>query len=169
MNEQFPPPWPLENQIYNSEEQYKEWFIGEKYLSYYKKHFNQITTKKTTSGFNIGAFFLGPIWMFYRKMYLYGWIYIICMLIFSIVMELMGISEMLDRGISIGITVALGMFGNTLYKNFVEKKIKHLIQIEQPASLENILKENGGTNMISALIFLMIFTGFILLGFYADV
>ena len=63
----------------NQLEQDRALCVGAKYESYYQAQFEKITTKKQYAGFNIAAFFLGVVWLFYRKMYSYGfmalWLY----------------------------------------------------------------------------------------------
>ena len=56
----------------NQLEQDRALFVGAKYESYYQAQFEKITPKKQYAGFNIAAFFLGVVWLFYRKMYSYG-------------------------------------------------------------------------------------------------
>ena len=56
----------------NQLEQDRALFVGAKYASYYQAQFEKITPKKQYAGFNIAAFFLGVVWLFYRKMYRYG-------------------------------------------------------------------------------------------------
>lgn len=152
----------------DQQDQYKAWFIGEKFQNYYKKHFDQITLKKGMSGFNIAAFFLGAVWLFYRKMYAYGLFYIAFMLLSSVMSIMLDLSESVDRGISIGIAVGMGMSGNGLYKYFVEKKIKYLNQTTEPSNIENILKQQGGTNIWLALAILLISVSLFSLGVYLE-
>src|SRR5215813_2137730 len=67
-------------------------FVGAKYAKYYKEKFDQITPKKQMAGFNIAAFFLGIIWLFYRKMYLYGFIGIALIFILGVIEEMLDLS-----------------------------------------------------------------------------
>jgi len=150
------------------ENQYRAWFIGDKFQKYYAKYFSHIELKKSISGFNFGAFFFGPIWMIYRKMYVYGLAYFILITVFNIVLSFLEISAALDRGISIGISVALAMSGNTLYRYYVDQKVKHLIQSTEPFNLENMLKQQGGTAFWVALCVLIITLVLLALGLYLE-
>lgn len=158
MNLETSSPWPPENQQISSEEKNRELFVGKKYQSYYKEHFDQMASQQTTSGFNVGALFLGPIWMVYRKMYAYAAIYTVCMMVLGIFIELIGIPEALDQMISIGVAVCLGIFGNKLYKTFVDKKIQKVTQTESSTYLESALRQEGGTNLAAALIIFIALT-----------
>ena len=95
-------------------------FIGKKYQSYYQEKFQNLEALKPKGGFNIAAFLIGPIWLFYRKMYAYGFIYIAFMIIYGIFADFVEISDSTDRAISIAVAVTLGLSGNGLYKNFVD-------------------------------------------------
>ncbi|NHB56599.1 DUF2628 domain-containing protein [Acinetobacter sp. 194] len=128
--------------VVNLDDQRQAIFVGKKYETYYQEKFNQITPKKQMAGFNIGAFFFGLMWLFYRKMYGYGLILLGLILVSCVI----PIPEAIDRGISIALAVTMGMFGNTLYKNFVEKKIKE-IERSHPDSIEQELERQGGTNI----------------------
>ena len=174
MNNNMPSSWPPEinpiesTQDLDQKDQYKAWFIGDKFQNYYKKHFDQITPKKGMSGFNIAAFFLGAVWLFYRKMYAYGFAYIAFMLLSSIIGTMIGLSESIDRGISIGIAIGMVMGGNGLYKYFVEKKIRHLNQTTERSSIESTLKQQGGTNIWLALAILLIGVSLFSLSVYLE-
>ena len=132
-----PPPFSTDS----SENRTMALFVGEKYQTYYQEKFDLITTKQPMSGFNIGALLFGVMWLFYRKMYAYGFIAIALMIVIGIVEEMLGIT---GPGSSIGIAVAFGLFGNTLYKHFVQKKIANL-------NAEVEIKQAGGTNIWAAL------------------
>lgn len=142
------PPLPL-SQGYSSEDDKKERFIGKKYTEYYKGKFDQITPKKQMAGFHIGAFFLGPIWLFYRKMYVYGAIYIAFVFASGMVTSIFEMPESINRAISIGLSVTMGLGGNGLYKYFVERRIKTITE-NHPSNFNEVLAEKGGTNPIAA-------------------
>ena len=137
------------------DDQLKRLFIGDKYDSYYKAKFDEMTPKKQMAGFNFGSFFFGPVWLFYRKMYVYALIYIAFMFVFGMIITIFELPEAFDRGGSIGIAVSMGFIGNTLYKSFVEKKIKMIVS-DSPPTVEEQLKQKGGTNIIAALLFVVV-------------
>lgn len=146
------------NNSWNQDDEKKALFVGGKYAHYYKEKFDQITPKKQMAGFNLAAFFLGVMWLFYRKMYVYGFIAILLFFVMGIIETMLGIS---GTGGSIGLAVAFGLFGNTLYKYFVEKKIGQL------QSDEEIINA-GGTNIWAALILVGIVIVMVSFGYYLD-
>ena len=109
----------------NQLEQDRALFVGAKYESYYQAQFEKITPKKQYAGFNIAAFFLGVVWLFYRKMYSYGFMAIGLIVAIGIVEILLGIES---SGANIGLAVAFGMFGNTLYRHHVDQQIAKVRQ-----------------------------------------
>lgn len=144
----IPPPFPTVTSSYLSDDDKKERFVGEKYEAYYKEKFELITAIKHTSGFNIGAFFLGPIWLFYRKMYVYGAIYIAFVMVSEMLTSIFELHQSIDRAISIALAVIMGLAGNTLYKYFVEKRIK-IITENHASNVAEVLAEKGGTSAIA--------------------
>ena len=130
-----------------SQEHLMALFVGEKYQRYYQAKFAEITPKKLLSGFNIGAFFFGVIWLFYRKMYLYGFAalgLIIAVSLIEIALDVEG------HGSGIGLAVFFGLMSNSLYKHFAERKIA-AIQRQAPAYPDDHIRAAGGTNIGAAL------------------
>ena len=68
----------------NQLEQDRALFIGVKYESYYQAQFEKITPRKQYAGFNIAAFFLGVVWLFYRKIYSYGFLSIVLIVVIGL-------------------------------------------------------------------------------------
>lgn len=143
----------------NQLEQDRALFVGAKYESYYQAQFEKITPKKQYAGFNIAAFFLGVVWLFYRKMYSYGFMAIGLIVVIGMVEILLGIK---GSGTSIGLAVLFGMFGNTLYKHHVDQQIAKIRQLRR-GSANTELESRGGTNLLAGAILLTIWLGLIAL------
>ena len=139
----------------NQPEQDRALFVGLKYESYYQAQFEKITPKKQYAGFNIAAFFLGVVWLFYRKMYSYGFMYIGLIVVIGMVEILLGIES---SGANIGLAVAFGMFGNTLYRHHVDQQIAKIRQLGS-GNVHTELENRGGTNLIVGSILLVIWLG----------
>jgi hypothetical protein len=139
----------------NQPEQDRALFVGLKYESYYQAQFEKITPKKQYAGFNIAAFFLGVVWLFYRKMYSYGFMAIGLIVAIGIVEILLGIES---SGANIGLAVAFGMFGNTLYRHHVDQQIAKIRQLGS-GNVHTELENRGGTNLIVGSILLVIWLG----------
>ena len=148
----------------NQPEQDRALFVGLKYESYYQAQFEKITPKKQYAGFNIAAFLLGVVWLFYRKMYSYGFMAIGLIVAIGIVEILLGIES---SGANIGLAVAFGMFGNTLYRHHVDQQIAKTRQLGS-GSVNTELENRGGTNLIAGSILLVIWLGLVALAISAS-
>ena len=148
----------------NQPEQDRALFVGLKYESYYQAQFEKITPKKQYAGFNIAAFFLGVVWLFYRKMYSYGFMSIGLIVVIGIVEIILGIES---SGANIGLAVAFGMFGNTLYKYHVDQQIAKIHQLGS-GSVHTELENRGGTNLIAGSILLVMWLGLVALAISAS-
>ena len=151
-----PPTASLENSTFMKQlEQDRAAFIGAKYPVYYQQQFAEITPKKPYAGFNVGAFFFGVIWLFYRKMYLYAVMAMALMIVIGVVETFL---EVEGFGSMIGLSIAFGVFGNGLYKHHVDKQIAKIRQFghgDVTATFQNA----GGTNWVAALIPLLLVVG----------
>lgn len=139
----------------NQLEQDRALFVGAKYESYYQAQFKKITPKKQYVGFNIAAFFLGVVWLFYRKMYSYGFMAIGLIVVIGMVEILLGIES---SGANIGLAVAFGMFGKILYKHHVDQQIAKIRQFGN-SNVNTELENRGGTNIVAGSILLVIWLG----------
>ena len=148
----------------NQPEQDRALFVGLKYESYYQAQFEKITPKKQYAGFNLAAFFLGVVWLFYRKMYSYGFMAIGLIVAIGIVEILLGIES---SGANIGLAVAFGMFGNTLYRHHVDQQIAKTRQLGS-GSVNTELENRGGTNIVAGSILLVIWLGLVALAISAS-
>ena len=148
----------------NQPEQDRALFVGLKYESYYQAQFEKITPKKQYAGFNIAAFFLGVVWLFYRKMYSYGFMSIGLIVVIGMVEIILGIES---SGANIGLAVAFGMFGNTLYKHHVDQQIAKIRQFGN-SNVNTELENRGGTNIVAGSILLVIWLGLVALAISAS-
>jgi len=148
----------------NQLEQDRALFVGAKYESYYQAQFEKITPKKQYAGFNIAAFFLGVVWLFYRKMYSYGFMAIGLIVVIGMVEIFLGIES---SGANIGLAVAFGMFGNTLYRHHVDQQIAKTRQLGS-GSVNTELENRGGTNIVAGSILLVIWLGLVALAISAS-
>ena len=148
----------------NQLEQDRALFVGAKYESYYQAQFEKITPKKQYAGFNIAAFFLGVVWLFYRKIYSYGFMAIGLIVVIGMVEIILGIES---SGANIGLAVAFGMFGNTLYKYHVDQQIAKIHQLGS-GSVHTELENRGGTNLIAGSILLVMWLGLVALAISAS-
>lgn len=144
------------------DEHRKALFIGQKYQSYYKAKFDLMPPKQARAGFNIAAFFFGVLWMFYRKMYAYGFMAIGIMFVVGVIEELLSLSGITS---SIVFAVIFGVWGDSIYKHYVEQKIELIAENSYSSHLNEQLQEEGGTNIWAALILLIIAIALIVMAY----
>lgn len=95
--------------------------------------------------FNIGAFFLGSLYLFYRKMYLYA--------ILLMALEI-GTTLLFPIG-GLLVNILLAIFINKIYVSFSNKKVNNIIAKNPNLSqneLIEICKKQGGTSILSAIL-----------------
>ena len=121
-------------------------FIGE-------KHEKIINTKNNIFAFGFGLLF-GPIWFFYRKMYLIG------LLIVIISFSLNRLLELVNLGYIVLVLPIIYYFIATplylLYSKEKIKKIKIKYDNKDNRELKNIVKKKGGTSYMAILFYLQI-------------
>jgi len=132
-------------------------FIGKK-ADYYIPRFRKFEETGGALSWNWAAFFLGIMWMLYRKMYLYSLLVFAISGFIGIVIALVSPQNIfLAIGVQLWIMVGFGAFGNYLYYIFVKKQIEHLKQLYPDSeSLKIILNHHGGTNIVAPILYLLI-------------
>jgi hypothetical protein len=128
-------------------------FVGpnfEKYKARWQKAFQKKGTIKRASAavsWNWPAFIVGLPWLFYRKMYLYGFVYGVAILATDVADEIVN----LPNGIFVGLTLMSGMFGNAWYFAHALRKFEAAVDLNgDPAAADAFLSKNGGTNWVAA-------------------
>ena len=97
-------------------------------------------------------------------MYSYGFMAIGLIGAIGMVEILLGIES---SGANIGLAVAFGMFGNTLYKHHVDQQITKIRQLGS-GSVHTELEKRGGINLIVGSILLVIWLGLVALAISAS-
>lgn len=117
-------------------------FVGTKYLYYKDKWEQVIINRKFFKGINWAAFFLGPIWMGYRKMYFYLLLFVLACLL----MVAFNIPAILTF-------IPLGIAANVIYFLFVRNKLVGLYsEFKEPNTLKKAAKKHGGTSIFAAIV-----------------
>ena len=112
-----------------------EKFIGDNYK------------KITTRQFNISGFFFGSLYLFYRKLYLYGLLVFIVNLIINILLN--------NIFVGLFINILIAVFVNKIYVSYANNKINKIKEFNKDKSdeeLEKICKVQGGTSVPSVII-----------------
>lgn len=113
-------------------------------MEFIGKNYNKLTKRK----FNFAGFFFGSLYMFYRKMALFGIIYMIINLL---------VNKFINNFlILLAINLVVGFFVNKLYLSYANKKIEKIKLQNQnnPTAIKNECRNKGGTSV--AYIFLAI-------------
>ena len=111
--------------------------------AYIGNNYEKITTRK----FNFAAFFLTSLYLFYRKMFLYGILAFLATIIISTIIKI--------PALGLIINVLLGIFFNKLYVSQVKEKINKIKSNNQDKdinALKEICTKKGGTSIGLALL-----------------
>lgn len=100
-------------------------FVGKNY-EYYKRKWVFAKMSGALKGFNVAAFFLGVVWMVYRKMYMYAAIVFGLLVLDAVVESFLPLPESIGKGLTWGVYAAFGLLGNYMYKTYVDKKLAKL-------------------------------------------
>lgn len=135
---------PINNNISNnnsySDEELLRAFIG--------NNFEKVATNR----FNFSAFFFSSFYFLYRKMYLVG----IILVILSAVVSYFFKSTFI---IGILISIISGFAFNSLYLNFVSKKIERIKATSTTEDIKAVCTRKGGTSILLAI---LVFIGYII-------
>lgn len=107
--------------------EYIKAFVGEKYDSF------------VNNPFNIGAFFFGNLYFFYRKMFAYG------IVLFIITLAIGSITKIMGLGLLVNVLCAF--IANKMYLNFAAKKVKSLSMLYSDMELMERCSAQGGTSV----------------------
>ena len=130
-------------------------FVGKK-AEYYLNAFERIAARKTV--WNWAAFLLGIGWRCYRGMYRYAMIIGIFIIVESAIEVIFMLPDSISNGVTIGIWVASGLLGNTLYKMHCDKQISMIESL--PLSEDECLAiaaAKGKTSMLMGFLGFFIF------------
>lgn len=145
----------------------KDWqlVVGEK-SKYYIPRWLEMKSGKGKISFNVAAFFLGVLWMLYRKMYVASAIYF-GIIIFASLFEVFVIEELygeipsIDRVTNWTAAAIMGFYGNYFYLKNTEKKISTIRNSHYSNDLyEEQLIKQGGTSFVPPLIVIITFVIF---------
>jgi hypothetical protein len=134
-----PPPPPTASPIHI--------FVGSNY-SYYAVKWNRIDATGSRSSWNWSAFFAGPIWLAYRKMYgfAYGWV------IVNTIVSMLALVEIDQNStgwfyLILPISyVIVALQANALYKDHAAKRVAKILAISTPQTAYYELQRRGGAS-----------------------
>ncbi len=129
-------------------------FVGPR-ADYYLKRWQRLEASKAP-GFNWAAFFFGPYWLLYRRMFRTFWISLAVIGGITVLLVLATKGDpprILDAFIAIATTIFFGRFGTYLYYLHTRRKIALLSLAGEPDSQR--LTRAGGVGWLGVLIFLL--------------
>lgn len=132
-------------------------FVGDKKSSYYLAKWNQ--NKHYTWNWSAAIFSIP--WLGYRKMYKMIVGILLTFLVLDIVIALGGFDEAVsDRAIGIGISIFIGMIGNSSYRTMAEKNIRTLQTQYSGNDLLTEVEKRGGESSKGVLIAILLVFGY---------
>lgn len=121
----------------------------QKNSDYYLAKWRLLSSKNSKISWNWSAFLFGVMWLGYRKMYLYSFIFVL-LTIFTII-------PILGLFISLALWIGLGMVGNYLYGKFTYNKLTELkIAFPEESKFKEEVLKAGGTSVLGSFIALFI-------------
>jgi hypothetical protein len=122
-------------------------FVGKNYEYYQRKW---LLAPGAIKGFNVAAFFLGVVWMVYRKMYLYAAIVVALLILDGVLETYFPLPEAIGKALTWGVYAVFGILGNMMYKSHADKKIKEISASFPPEQVNDQLAKQGGVNLAGA-------------------
>ena len=122
-------------------------FVGDKYQSI------------SMSPFSFWAGFFGPLYFYYRKMYLYG---ILIAIVNVLLMLLLFVNIWVYLGAFLAEFIILGLITNQMYLKFANKKVISIVATNPNANmvtLQTKCQSSGGTNIIVAILLNIVVNG----------
>ena len=126
-----------------------------KNTEFYLPAFRKIKQQNKKTGWNWCAFLFSPCWFMYRKMYGYG----IATLGAALLQYLIGGS--ISSLLLLGGYITIGIFGNSIYMDYLEKKLGQISMLHGQYK-SDFAQKNGGTS-IAAMIFSILGYSFLIL------
>jgi hypothetical protein len=134
-----------------SEEEAIRAYIGEKAPHFLEK-WRRMDARKSIISFSFPGFLFGPFWLFYRKIFKEGLMVAgvaFVMSTFGIFGQVMNeqVIQVLVNIVSFAVAVAIGLFGNHLYRRHVASQIAVLdVAGQDPQAVRDQLAMQGGTS-----------------------
>lgn len=139
-------------------------FVGEKYDSYYREKWfknhvptlDKDVTKMNMRSFNIAGFFLGMLWLCYRKMYIAAALIMFAITVIDLVMMyVLGMERytMLGQSTFMFVWIVItGILGNYLYFDHSVRQIQKTTSVtSDPNTIREQLAKKGGTSWAGAI------------------
>ncbi|MGL4912281.1 MAG: DUF2628 domain-containing protein [Romboutsia sp.] len=135
-----------------------------KNTEYYMPKFEQMKSTGQQISWNWISFLIPSYWALYRKMYLVG-------LILLGINIILPVGPIITLSLNIVISVGFGMYGNSLYLTYIQRKLDTFKYLDK--NMKDIaISKNGGVNLIlpvaiASIGFIVIILGLLAIGMFA--
>lgn len=106
---------------------------------------------------NWPAFFFGPSWLLYRKLYGYAFAWLAFVVVEGGIESRLDVGMAVSLGISVALNVVIACVGNALYRKHFERAIRTLSPGRDPPGLRIELARAGDTNLGAAIALTVLF------------
>ncbi len=117
-------------------------FVGRKYSTYYKAKWAGFDARHRTA-WNWAAFFAGPFWFAYRKMYAVAWIYLGLAAAADLAEAVLNLGRFSTNGIFLVLGIMIARQGNYWYKDHVTRRIA----AAKPDDPQRLAAEGGTSSL----------------------
>lgn len=131
-------------------ESHVQTFVGENYEFYRAKWQKSADNNNNPMSWNTAAFFLGVVWLVYRKMYNYALIFVGLIALDMLIEWFYPLPDSMSNVVNILIALGFGFYGNALYQMHVNRKTSDIVSMSPPEQIEAELKAQGGVNAAGA-------------------
>jgi len=118
-------------------------FIGNE-AEFYIDKFETMTVLEKNTSWNWAAFFLTPLWCFYRKLYILGTVVALISMLTSFV-------EGANTLLGLVVSIFIGATGNAFYKDHVDKHLAKTAELPYDERMKYYEKK-GGTSYLAVFI-----------------
>lgn len=124
-------------------------FVGDNY-AYYARRWASIARSGQRFSFNWPAFWLNFVWLAYRKMYLYAFLYVLFIVVESAIEIVLNVPDRAGLAIALAIGVVTGGYANYVYRLHAEKIIAG-VEAAQSQDAAAEAARRGGTSLVAGI------------------
>ncbi len=125
-------------------------FVGDNY-AYYKRRWEAMARGGKLFSFNWPAFWLGFVWLAYRKMYLYAFLYVLFIVVESGVEVYLNVPERAGLAITLTIGLVTGGYANYFYRLHADRIIAR-VRASRSRDAAAEAARCGGTSLLAAIV-----------------
>ncbi len=124
-------------------------------IYYYDQKFSMMNMSGKSIAWNWASFFLSAYWMVYRKMYLNTLYLVLISWAITFICFIPVVGWFIGGLMAIALWVCMGMYGNAIYKNHIEKKYDECSALEYDHRKQECVGK-GGTSAGAVVIYVLV-------------